>query len=101
MVVFDDTYTATTYINGEKTNEIKYGSSIVNNSNCLRIGARGCSSSSSYIPSAFFKGIIDDIRIYNRVLSKLEIQAVLRYGINLGDNSSIPIDDVPDDDIDF
>lgn len=48
------------------------GGAMGSNSNKLLIGARGSSS-----PRNFFGGMIDDIRIYDRALSRSEIQAIV------------------------
>jgi hypothetical protein len=73
VVTFDASYKATVYVDGTKTKEFQYTRSLTSLSSCLRIGARGCHSNFSYQPFAFFNGILDDVRIYNRALSQNEV----------------------------
>ncbi len=84
-IVFNSSYEAKTYINGSLKRQVQYSSPISTTSNCLRIGARGCISGAS--PYEFFNGIIDDVRIYNRALSRPEIQQ-LYQGVTQCDSPS-------------
>ncbi len=61
------------YVNGVRTNGTLIGSvpaSQVNAPANVYIGKR-----SSFYGGFYFKGIIDDVRIYNRALSQTQIQA--------------------------
>lgn len=67
LVFVDDGETTKAYLNGVLDGETNWGAhSIGTNERALHIGARGDGSS-------VFNGEIDDIRIYNRALSKEEI----------------------------
>ncbi len=70
-LTFDEKMVGTLYINGEYVHETQYSNPMSPNPNCLMIGARTCPPSKA---QAFFNGLIDDLRIYNRVLSKSEIK---------------------------
>lgn len=74
VVFFDGNYVGKVYVNGSNIAETIYDRAITKSNSCLRIGARGCSSQFNYDPCFFFDGALDDIRIYNRVLSESEIQ---------------------------
>jgi len=56
------------YINGEQKNHVLNPSPPLLNNEPVRIGAGGY-----YSVSDFFKGVIDEVRIYNRALSAMEI----------------------------
>jgi formylglycine-generating enzyme required for sulfatase activity len=73
VIIYDQNRIGKIYVNGTKTSEHQYNSNIVEQASCLRIGARGCGTGYS-APEAFFNGIIDDVRIYNRALTDAEIQ---------------------------
>ena len=75
-ISFDESYKATMYVNGSKTREVQYSGGIAATTHCLRIGARGCSATYGFKPRAFFSGILDEIRIYDRALSQAEVQAL-------------------------
>jgi len=71
-LTYDGTYVRV-YVNGELKSTIKDpdGGAIDTNDNDLRICARGGDGSASQ----FFDGMIDEVRIYNRILSEEEIKA--------------------------
>ncbi|MEK8020685.1 MAG: LamG-like jellyroll fold domain-containing protein, partial [Candidatus Parabeggiatoa sp.] len=74
VLTFDEKMVGTLYINGQYVYEVGYSSPISSNADCLMIGARTCS-----VAQAFFNGLIDDFRIYNRVISESEIKQL--YGL--------------------
>lgn len=61
-----------TYKNGGSPNSQDGSGNITNNSNGLRIGARGAPGAAS----SFFPGSINDVRIYSRALSAVEVNAL-------------------------
>ena len=66
------------YIDGILENTVTYSSPINSTTQALQIGRR--------IAAWYFKGVIDDIRIYNRVLTEEEIQALYHenmFSLNL------------------
>ena len=68
-----------TYKNGGASTNSQSGSGNVDNTtyqNALRIGARGAPSAAT----AFFPGLIDEPRIYNRVLTPAEIKRLYNMG---------------------
>jgi hypothetical protein len=74
VLMFNENNKARLYIDGQFVKEISYSGPIIPRSNCLRIGARGCPATAS----AFFNGLIDEMHIYNRVLSDSEIESLYR-----------------------
>jgi hypothetical protein len=83
VVVYKNPY-AYVYVNGVKVKQQKIGSGgyISPKDSTLRIGARGGCSDDNYKPCAFFKGVIDELRIYNRALSDEEIKALYEQTLN-------------------
>jgi hypothetical protein len=74
-ITFNDTTNIITcYINGEERGSESFDCRILNTSRDLRIGTQG----NNHYPGSWFKGLVDDLFIYNRVLSETEIQAL--YG---------------------
>jgi hypothetical protein len=69
VLTFDQNSVAKLYVNGQKVKENPYPSALKPTSGCLRIGARGCPSTAN----AFFNGLIDELRIYNRAITDAEI----------------------------
>ena len=68
-----------TYKNGGASTNSQSGSGNVDNTtyqNALRIGARNAPGAAS----AFFPGLIDEVRVYNRALSAAEVQALYKSG---------------------
>ena len=63
------------YVNGNPSQTIN--NFVANTSGPLRIGAGATETSS---PQFFFKGLIDDLRIYDRALSAAEVQALYNLG---------------------
>ena len=63
------------YVNGNPSQTIN--NFVANTSGSLRIGAGATETSS---PQFFFKGLIDDLRIYDRALSAAEVQALYNLG---------------------
>lgn len=63
---------STFYLDGHPDGSGNHSSSIPNNSLSLRIGTSHGSN------NEFFKGALDDIRIYNRALSETEVQEVYK-----------------------
>jgi len=59
------------YVDGKLVKEQKYARGLITNDLCVRIGARGCPSSTAVY---FFNGDMDEFRIYNRELSELEVK---------------------------
>lgn len=78
-ITFDKNYHGKAYVNGKLTNDISYGAPLSSIKSCLRIGARNCIAG-SLGPDSFFEGVIDDVRIYSRALSEVDIKN-LYYGI--------------------
>jgi len=66
--------TAHTYVNGNKVDSDSITSNRFSDHGSLRIGGRGDG-------SAFFKGIIDEVRIYNRALSEDEVKQLYKSQI--------------------
>jgi len=64
------------HIDGARVRSISASVSYFANNNNLLIGAR-YGNSTQY--SDYFKGMIDEVRMYNRTLSELEIQALYNY----------------------
>lgn len=60
------------YVNGVLNACTNYSGNIQTNNLSLRIGRL----STAQIINAYFKGLVDEVRIYNRVLSAAEIQAI-------------------------
>lgn len=77
-VVLTDQNLAKIYINGELVSEHQYDVPTLHNPPNLHkeiiIGARSCAYYPNCQVGSFFEGILDEIRIYNRVLSQSEIQ---------------------------
>jgi len=71
---FDKTYTAKFYVNGKLYKVYKYDYGLTHVDSCLLIGARGCRIGDELM--AFFKGVIDEVRIYDRALSEEEVKAL-------------------------
>lgn len=86
IVMNVDGSTAKTYLNGVLVASANVDASVnIDTDSPLFIGAApegGCG-----IPHAFFKGVIDDVRIYNRALSESEIQALYQKDGGNVDNS--------------
>ncbi len=65
------TYDGTTlrvYLNGNQTAQLAQAGSIVNSNSPLRIGGNS-------VWGEYFNGLIDEVRVYNRALSQVEIQS--------------------------
>lgn len=73
-LVFESSNTALMYVNGIETNAVSYDKGMTSTDNCLRIATRGCADDFQFKPFDFFKGTIDEVRIYNRSLSESEVQ---------------------------
>ncbi|WP_394707282.1 LamG-like jellyroll fold domain-containing protein [uncultured Desulfobacter sp.] len=73
-MVFDENNYGRMYANGVLQKEIAYTGEIQPQDSCVRIGARGCISGGTL--RQFFKGTIDELRIYNRSLTGSEINAL-------------------------
>ena len=72
-IVFDGTQ-ASFYVNGALVSTRPVSASITARGNGLRIGADANT-------QQFFKGAIDDLRIYRRALTAAEIQADMNAGL--------------------
>ena len=72
LVVTFSNGTSTFYLDGIADGSGNHGSSIQTNDLPLRIGT----SRDSYMATLGFKGVMDDVRIYNRALSECEIQSL-------------------------
>ena len=66
------------YIDGQLQSEIVTDAILINNSNSLTIGRYAAGALP--INNSYFKGAIDDIRIYNRELSETEIRQLYHEG---------------------
>jgi hypothetical protein len=83
VAVTMDTYNhGKIYVNGVLKRDIAYSTPMQATANCLRIGARGCEPN-SVAPWAFFNGIIDDVRLYKRALSVVEIKALYAQNVDV------------------
>jgi len=69
-----------TYFNGVLVKTYPMTGPITNSVEALRIAARGGYGE----PTSFFNGMIDELRIYNRALSKAEVSALYRVSISIG-----------------
>jgi len=66
------------YMNGVISDSTYFGKKISNTANTdLTIG---CGKNNSYYPQTFFKGYLDDIRLYNRAVDKNEIYQLFMEG---------------------
>ena len=77
---FDESGSVTLYLNGNQIGSDVAGFALPENSIDLGIGVQFHSSNVPASASDYFAGHIDDIRIYNRVLSVLEIEALYNEG---------------------
>jgi glucose/arabinose dehydrogenase len=71
-----------TYVNGNLANTQALAASITARGNAMNIGADAS-------PAQFNKGLLDDLRIYNRVLTQAQIQADMTAGVG-GPASNAP-----------
>ncbi|MGA9365496.1 MAG: LamG-like jellyroll fold domain-containing protein [Bacteroidota bacterium] len=76
LAVTNDNGTIVIYINGLQCGTVN-GPSCVTNNDPLYIGLGYNGGSNSMF---FFKGVIDEVRIYNRVLDPTEISTIYNYG---------------------
>jgi len=78
------------FINGEEVNNAEYTDDSAISTGPLRIGGN------SAWGGEYFEGLIDDIRVYNRALSAVEIQADMNTAVELypADRLTIVIEDV-------
>ncbi len=75
-VTWDGTY-ENLYINGVLSGSYDLGGgSVISDTNCLYIGARGCPN-----PASFFPGSISNVQIYNTALSANQIATLYSKGI--------------------
>ena len=80
VISFDLNNIGKVFVNGVKVAEFDFVENLIKQDSCLRIGARGCIGWRNYEPVSFFKGLIDEVRIYNRTLSDTEIQDLYSQG---------------------
>jgi hypothetical protein len=73
-VVTVENYTQNAFINGIAVSPVSIPNNSVINSQTLTLGR------SSYWNDAYFAGQLDDIRIYDRVLTEREISALYHEG---------------------
>jgi trimeric autotransporter adhesin len=74
LVVTVESYTQNAFINGIAVPQVSISGNSVNNSQALTLGR------SSYWNNAYFTGQLDDVRIYDRVLTESEISALYHEG---------------------
>lgn len=75
VVITNDGSKCQTYINGELKTEITFGGSLVADSTPLYIGRNLDGGDGNY-----YRGIIDDVRIYSKALSSAQIQKLYAEG---------------------
>jgi hypothetical protein len=62
------------YVNGAPVSTASLNATITARNNPLRVGADASS-------EQFYKGLLDNVRIYNRALSTTEVQADMNTGV--------------------
>ena len=75
VVSYDQSNLARAYINGQQVAEFQYDYPVSTGEDSLRIAARRNEIEGVVINNAFFNGIIDEVKIYNRALSSADILA--------------------------
>lgn len=63
------------YVNGVQVGSTPFNSSQFPTNNIIRVGGNVNTNAATYT----YKGLVDDVRIYNRALSATEVQALARY----------------------
>jgi hypothetical protein len=71
------------YVNGSLASSLAVSGTLLNSTGALRIGGNG-------VWGEWFKGLIDEVRVYRRVLSASEIQTDMNTAVGAGSQDTTP-----------